>query len=161
MANNLEFLCRIFFTHTSYPPGQYVFLTFTKCSLYLFSIVIKHLNIGKGPFVMCGSLSVTINHMLTWMCFRAYLTFSKYCPVRVVYCGQVSLCYIQYLLRYELFSPILVTARQTTDILQKVMHMSPPCKVHRWAKIWHVLSFPVITYYYSWKYYLRLFKDTW
>ncbi len=48
MANNLEFLCRVFFTHTPYPPGQSVFLTFTECTLYFLSIVVKHLNIGKG-----------------------------------------------------------------------------------------------------------------
>ncbi len=41
-----------------------------------------------------------------------------------------------YLFAYELFSPILVKyfGQVQTDYRQKVTHMSPPCKLHRWAK---------------------------
>ncbi len=67
--------------------------------------------------------------------------------MNVVYYGKISCSYLQYLLRYELFSPIfgqVRTDRQTdgqTD-RQKAMHMSPPCNMHRWAQKWiRILKF--------------------
>ncbi len=53
--------------------------------------------------------------VVTW-CFLEFIFFTYTCsPIDVVYCGKVSGCYFQNLLRYELFSPISVKSRQTTD----------------------------------------------
>ncbi len=63
--------------------------------------------------------------------------------MNVVYCGKISCSYLQYLLRYELFSHICGQVRTDgrtdgqTD-RQKAMHMSLPCNLHRWAKKWDV-----------------------
>ena len=53
----------------------------------------------------------------------------------MVYYGKVTSSYLQYFVRYELFSPILVKSRQTIDYRQKAMHKSPPSNLHRWAQL--------------------------
>ena len=109
---------------------------------------------SRSPMLINITYFLLVVWVANWQRITA-MTKSGNCPIDVVYCGQVSLHQLQYLSRYELFSPIfgpvfLVQSGQTdrqTD-RQKVMHSSPPCNLHRWAqkclegKLW---SIPVCT----------------
>ena len=61
-----------------------------------------------------------------------YFIFCLNAPKKPLYWGEVSDSKLEYSVIYELFSTTFGKI-QTTD-RQKVKHMSPPCKLHGWAK---------------------------